>query len=160
MSHDSIFMRTPDVDTSRGVDTRVFVRPRATTTTRMTTVGGAARRDDRGSALPPRCVEIARESPSASPSRRKTPANDRAVNRAAVRRYRERKRMDEKERIEECDRLRGENETLRLALETSRAELKHSRWLLRVVAWKYDLDLADIPTEKPSTSTMPQGRLR
>ena len=161
MSHDSIFMRTPGVDTSRGVDTRVFVRPRATTTTtRMTTVGGAARRDDRGSALPPRCVEIARESPSASPSRRKTPANDRAVNRAAVRRYRERKRMDEKERIEECERLRGENETLRLALETSRAELKHSRWLLRVVAWKYDLDLADIPTEKPSTSTMPQGRVR
>ena len=68
--------------------------------------------------------------------------------------------MDEKERIEECERLRGENETLRLALETSRAELKHSRWLLRVVAWKYDLDLADIPTEKPSTSTMPQGRVR
>jgi hypothetical protein len=124
----------------------------------MTTVGGAARRDDRASALPPRCVEIARESPSASPSRRKTAANDRAVNRAAVRRYRERKRTDEKERIEECQRLREENETLRLALETSRAELKHSRWLLRVVAWKYDLDLADIPTEKPSTS--PPGRVR
>ena len=53
--------------------------------------------------------------------------------------------MDEKERIEECERLRKENETLRLQLETSRAELKHSRWLLRVVAWKYDLDLADIP---------------
>jgi len=125
------------------------------------TVADAVRCDDRSAASPTRCVEIASASasasPSTAPSRRKTAstANDRAVNRAAVRRYRERKRTDERERLEECERLREENTTLRLRLETLRAELKHSRWLLHVVAWKYDLDLADIPTEKPATSTMP-----
>ena len=40
------------------------------------------------------------------------------------------------------------------ALATIEAELKHSRWLLRVIAWKYDLDFTDIPTptQKPSTA--------
>jgi len=126
-----------------------------------TPAGDAARRDD---ASPVRCVETARASassspstsPSTTPSRRKTTtnANERAVNRAAVRRYRERRRTDERERRAECERLRQENEALRLRLVTTGAELKHSRWLLSVVAWKYDIDLADIPTGMPSTSTM------
>ena len=57
----------------------------------------------------------------------------------------------ERERTE-CERLREENETLRLELTTTEAELKHSSWLLRAIAWKYDLDLTDISTQIPSTA--------
>ena len=103
-----------------------------------------------------RCIDAARAStllPSTS-RRPKTKANVRADNRVAVRRYRERRRTEEKERRTECERLRAENETLRLKLATIEAELKHSSWLLRVIAWKYDLDFTDIPTptQKPSTA--------
>ena len=107
-------------------------------------------------APPVRCIDAARAStPLPSTSRRpKTKANVRADNRVAVRRYRERRRTEEKERRTECERLRAENETLRLKLATIEAELKHSSWLLRVIAWKYDLDFTDIPTptQKPSTA--------
>ena len=107
-------------------------------------------------APPMRCIDAARAStPLPSTSRRpKTKANVRADNRVAVRRYRERRRTEEKERRTECERLRAENETLRLKLATIEAELKHSSWLLRVIAWKYDLDFTDIPTptQKPSTA--------
>ena len=83
-------------------------------------------------APPMRCIDAARAStPLPSTSRRpKTKANVRADNRVAVRRYRERRRTEEKERRTECERLRAENETLRLKLATIEAELKHSRWLL------------------------------
>ena len=105
-------------------------------------------------APPVRCIDAARAStPLPSTSRRpKTKANVRADNRVAVRRYRERRRTEEKERRTECERLREENETLRLELTTTEAELKHSSWLLRAIAWKYDLDLTDISTQIPSTA--------
>ena len=105
-------------------------------------------------APPMRCIDAARAStPLPSTSRRpKTKANVRADNRVAVRRYRERRRTEEKERRTECERLREENETLRLELTTTEAELKHSSWLLRAIAWKYDLDLTDISTQIPSTA--------
>ena len=105
-------------------------------------------------APPMRCIDAARAStPLPSTSRRpKTKANVRADNRVAVRRYRERRRTEEKERRTECERLREENETLRLELATTEAELKHSNWLLRAIAWKYDLDLTDISTQIPSTA--------
>ena len=105
-------------------------------------------------APPVRCIDAARAStllPSTS-RRPKTKANVRADNRVAVRRYRERRRTEEKERRTECERLREENETLRLELTTTEAELKHSSWLLRAIAWKYDLDLTDISTQIPSTA--------
>ena len=105
-------------------------------------------------APPVRCIDAARAStPLPSTSRRpKTKANVRADNRVAVRQYRERRRTEEKERRTECERLREENETLRLELTTTEAELKHSSWLLRAIAWKYDLDLTDISTQIPSTA--------
>jgi len=105
-------------------------------------------------APPVRCIDAARAStPLPSTSRRpRTKANVRVDNRVAVRRYRERRRTEEKERRTECERLREENETLRLELTTTEAELKHSSWLLRAIAWKYDLDLTDISTQIPSTA--------
>ncbi|CEF98360.1 Basic-leucine zipper domain [Ostreococcus tauri] len=81
-------------------------------------------------------------------------------NRAAVRRYRERKRMEERARRAECERLQKENETLRGQLRTTEAELTHTKWLLTVVAWKYDVNLMDIPVHKPSTAMVPMEHPR
>ena len=157
MGHDWRTRARQHVDIRRSVDTEV-----------STHLGGLAARlravmstitvdDARAASMifdAGRCIDAARAStllPSTS-RRPKTKANVRADNRVAVRRYRERRRTEEKERRTECERLREENETLRLELTTTEAELKHSSWLLRAIAWKYDLDLTDISTQIPSTA--------
>lgn len=157
MGHDWRTRARQHVDIRRSVDTEVSThlgdlaaRPRAVMSTiTVDDARAASMIFDAG-----RCIDAARAStllPSTS-RRPKTKANVRADNRVAVRRYRERRRTEEKERRTECERLREENETLRLELTTTEAELKHSSWLLRAIAWKYDLDLTDISTQIPSTA--------
>ena len=124
-------------------------------------------RDDGGAAMTARNDASASASASASfPSTggtTRTKATDAGCgrdNRAAVRRYRERKRMEERVRRAECERLQKENETLRGKLRMTEAELTHTKWLLTVVAWKYDVNLMDIPAHEPSTAMVPMEHLR
>ena len=124
-------------------------------------------RDDGGAAMTARNDASASASASASfPSTggttrtKATDAGSGRDNRAAVRRYRERKRMEERVRRAECERLQKENETLRGKLRMTEAELTHTKWLLTVVAWKYDVNLMDIPAHEPSTAMVPMEHLR
>ena len=112
---------------------------------------------DAGVHAPPmRCIDAARAStPLPSTSRRpKTKANVRADNRVAVRRYRERRRTEEKERRTECERLRAENETLRLKLATIGGRIE----ALALVAEgnrlevRFRLHRYSNSTQKPSTA--------